>query len=234
MKKQYKLEDFITGAGGGKGASSRTPVEAPNTLQSRATIKVQEVYSEGEVLGIIGGLEGVYLDDTPIQNPDNSYNYPGVKFDERLGTPDQDYMPGFPGVESALVVNVELDPSLTRTVSDVNVDAVRVGIRIPNGLYKIDTKTGDTNGYRVGIAIDVRPTGGGAWTNALNKTITGKTTTPYEESYRVEKPTGISTTWDVRVRRTTVKSVVQNIADRVDWFTMTDIVTGKQIGRAHV
>ena len=39
MKKQYKLEDFITGAGGGKGASSRTPVEAPNTLQSRATIK---------------------------------------------------------------------------------------------------------------------------------------------------------------------------------------------------
>ena len=221
--KHYKIEDFITGAGGGKSGSARAPVEAPNTLQSRATIRVQEVLSEGEIKGIVGGLKGIFLDQTVIQNADGTYNFPALAYDFRSGTETQTYMPGFPGAESALVVNAELNPSLTRTVSDATVDAVRVTVRLPNGLFSIDTENGDSNGYRVGIAIDVRPTGMGTWTTALSKTITGKTTTPYEESFRVEKPSGISTTWDVRVRRTTAKADKQSIADRVDWFVMTEI-----------
>jgi predicted phage tail protein/uncharacterized coiled-coil protein SlyX len=224
MKKNelaLSLEDFITGSGGGKN-KQRTPVEAPNTLQSRATIKVVEVLSEGEIVGLVGGLKGVFLDETPIQNLDGGFNFPAVQYEERTGTPDQDYIPGFPGAESALVVNVEVDTPVVRSVTSASVDAVRVIVRLPQGLSQMDTKSGDLNGYRVGVAIDTRPAGG-TWTQVFGKTITGKSVTPYEESYRVEKPAGISTVWEVRLRRTTGKAGVATVADRLDWFVFTEI-----------
>lgn len=219
-----KKKKYIEGAGGGS-KNPRTPVEAPNTLQSRSTIKLQEILSEGEIKGwaTTDPLQSIFLDDTVVKAASGGFNYPAVAYDFRSGTETQTYMPGFSGVESAVVVNVEVETNLIRTVSDATVDAVRVGVRLPSGLFKQDLSNGDTNGWRVGIAIDVRPTGGGGWTNALNKYITGKATTPYEESFRVEKPSGISTTWDVRVRRTTVKSTVSSTVDRIDWFTMTEI-----------
>lgn len=221
--KNIELKDFITGSGGGKGASSRTPVEAPNTLQSRSTVITQELISEGECIGVVGGLKGLYLDDTVIQNADDTFNFQAIKYEERFGTETQEYMPGFPQVESAVVVNVEVETFLVRTVSSSTVDAARITLRLPAGLNNRDTKTGDLNGYRVGIAIDVRPVGSGTWSPAITKTITGKTTTPYEESFRVDKPTGTTGSWDIRVRRTTQKSTVTTIADRVDWFTYTEI-----------
>lgn len=219
-----KKKKYIEGAGGGS-KNPRTPVEAPNTLQSRSTIKLQEILSEGEIKGwaTSDALQSIFLDDTVVKSSTGGFNYPAVAYDFRSGTETQTYMPGFSGVESAVVVNVEVETNLVRTVSDSTVDAVRVGVRLPSGLFKQDLSNGDTNGWRVGIAIDVRPTGGGGWTNALNKYITGKATTPYEESFRVEKPAGITTTWDVRVRRTTVKSSVSSTVDRIDWFTMTEI-----------
>ena len=223
MNKDITLQDFISGSGGGKGSGSKTPVEAPNTLQSRSTIITQEVISEGETIGVVGGLKGVYLDDTIVQNADDSFNFQAVKFEERFGTETQAYMPGFPQVESAVVVNVEVETFLVRTVSDAAVDAARITLRLPSGLSERSTKTGDLNGYRVGIAIDVRPTGGGTWSPAITKTITGKTTTAYEESFRVDKPTGTTTSWDIRVRRTTTKAVITTISDRVDWFAYTEI-----------
>lgn len=213
-------DSFIVGAGGGKGGKQRQPVEAPNTLQSRQTIRVQEVLSEGPVLGLVNGLKGIFLDDTAIQNSNGSFNFPAIGYDFRYGTPDQEYMPGFPGVESATVINVEIDDPIVRTVSSADVDAVRIGVRIPQ-LYAIDVASGDRNGYRVGIAIDIRPAGG-AWVTALQKTITGKAIHPYEESFRVERPS-TSGIFDVRVRRTTVKSQTDTKQDSVFWFTLTEI-----------
>ncbi len=212
---------LITGAGGGKN-KTRQPREAPNTLQSRQTIKLQELLSEGEVVGIVGDLKGVFLDGTAIQNQTGDYNFPGVKFDFRSGTSDQTYMEGFPQVESVTVVNTEIDTTpIVRTVSDGAVDAVRIGIRIP-ALVKNDTTNGDALGYRVGIAFEHR-VGTGAWLPATTATITGKNLSPYEQAFRIERPAGTTGVWSVRVRRTTAKSGSQAIQDSVIWYTTTEI-----------
>lgn len=212
---------IITGAGGGKG-SQRQPIEAPNTLQSRQTIKVQELLSEGEVVGIVGNLKGVFLDGTPIQNQTGDFNFPGVKFDFRSGTSSQTYMEGFPAVESVSVVNTEIaDVPIVRSTSDGNVDAVRIGIRIP-ALVKNDTTNGDSVGYRIGLAFEHR-VGSGAWIPATTTTITGKNLSPYEQAFRIERPTGTSGVWSVRVRRTTAKSDSQAIQDTAIWYTTTEI-----------
>lgn len=212
----------ITGAGGGKGG--KQPIEAPNTLQSRSTIKVVEVLSEGPVVGVLNGLKGVYFDDTPVQNTDDSYNFPAVKFAERYGLPSQDYIPGFSdGTESPVSVGVDLDSTgIVRDVDGIS-DAVRVVVRLPQGLYTADNDNGDLLGYRVGIAIDTRLTSG-TWSTVKTKTISGKTLNAYEEAYRIERPDeGGSTAWQVRVRRTTTPSASVKTVDDIEFWSYTQI-----------
>ena len=211
----------IRGSGGG---SSRTPKEAPDSLQSMSTYRIVEVLSEGEIVGVEGGAKGVNFDNTPVQNAVGTYNFSGVKFEQRTGTADQDYLEGFPSVENVVGVNTEVKFSVpvVRTVTSSNIDAARVILRVPSGLREQNTKNGDINGYRIGIAIDVRPTGG-TYVNVLTRTINGKANTAYEVAYRIPKPTGISSSWDIRVRRTNAESTASNIADRIDWFATTEI-----------
>lgn len=216
----------IQGSGGGKGGGATAPVEAPNTLQSRSTIKVVEVLSEGEVIGVVGGLQGVYFDDTPVGNLDGTFNFPAVLFDQRMGEDPQSYMPGFPGTENAFSVNTQVTQAspVTRQNSAVNVDAIRVTVRLPNGLSTLDTSTGDLNGYTLPLAIDVR-IAAGTFQQVFTKIITGKSTTPYEESYRIEKPAGILATqrFSIRVRRLDLENPSSNIANRLDVFAVTEI-----------
>lgn len=221
---EKEIKNVIRGSGGGK-SGSKTPKEAPNTLQSEATIKIVEVISEGPIKGFPGDAKAVRFDKTPVQNLDGTFNFEGVQFEYRLGTPDQDYMPGFPGAESVTAVNVEIKYAtpVIRTVSSSTVDAARVVLRLPQSLTYMDTKSGDLNGYRVGIAIDARPTGG-TWSQVLQDTIQGKTITAYEVAYRIPKPVSATGTWDIRVRRTNPESTVSTTVDRIDWFTTTEII----------
>ena len=67
----------IKGRKGG-GTKTRTPVEAPDSIQSIARAKILVALGEGE---FAGGLDGrsIYLGDassyTPLQNADGSYNF---------------------------------------------------------------------------------------------------------------------------------------------------------------
>ena len=81
------------GKGGGGG---RTPVEAADSLHSTSYARVLDLLGEGEIQGLINGLQSVYLDGTPLQNADGTMNFTGVSVDFRAGTQLQDYIPGFP------------------------------------------------------------------------------------------------------------------------------------------
>lgn len=163
------------GGGGGKGAgggSSHTPTEAPDSLRSRQYARVLDMVSEGEIEGLVGGLRGVFLDDTPIENNDGTLNFSGVAVDWRNGTQAQTYLPGFPAVESETAVSAEVRYAtpIVRQISNQNIDAVRVTISIPQLTYQSPT-TGDLGGTSVSIAIDVQDNGGG-WQPAKIRTET--------------------------------------------------------------
>ena len=83
---------LIVGSGGGGkggGGSARVAQEAPDSLRSKAYARVVDLVCEGEIEGLVGGLKSVYLDDTPIQNSDGSYNFTGVTLEARTGTQQQ-------------------------------------------------------------------------------------------------------------------------------------------------
>jgi predicted phage tail protein len=51
----------IIGSGGGKsGSSYRSPVEAPNTLQSSAEVTIVEALSTGPIVGLVNGEKDIY------------------------------------------------------------------------------------------------------------------------------------------------------------------------------
>lgn len=208
-------------AGGG---TARAAKEAPNTLSSSASAVVMEVLSEGEIVGLVNGAKSIYFDGTPVQNDDSTYNYNGFMWDIRVGLPNQTPMPGFPDVESVNSVNIEVStaqgPVERLLASDT--DAARVTILVPT-LYIQDPSNGDLNAYSFGLAIDRRLGTSGAWMNALTKTVSGKTMSPYEESYRIERPAGTTGAWQIRVRRTTSDDSNANAHSAFRWSHYTEI-----------
>lgn len=153
------------GGGGGKGGgggAARVAVEASDSLRSKAYAKVLDLVSEGEIEGLVDGLKSVYLNGTPIQNPDGSYNFTGVELDTRNGTQSQAYMPGFSAVENELSVGLEVKAttSIVKTITNANVNAVRVTMAVPT-LTSTNTSNGDISGTSVAYKIQVQNNGGG-------------------------------------------------------------------------
>lgn len=213
------------GGGKGGGGSARVAVEDPDSLRSKQFARVLDLISEGEIEGLVDGLKSVYLNDTPLQNTDESFNFQDVSISYRLGTQTQDYLPGFASAESEQTVAVEVtyDTPIVRTINNTNTDSVRVTIAIPQ-LTDQNTSNGDLRGSTVDIAIDLQSNGGG-YVQKISDTISGKTTTQYQRSYVVNL-TG-SAPWDIRVRRITADSTTAAIQNKTFWASYTEIIDQK-------
>lgn len=200
--------------------------EAANTLQSSATSRVVIAMSEGEIGGLVAGEKSIYFGDTPLMAPDGTYNFQGVTYEMRTGTADQGYMPGFPDVENDKSVEADVTYSnpITRRIDNASANAVRVRIQLSQGLMSQSQTTGDLSATSVGVAIDVRPSGGD-FTRLVSDTISGKTNSAYERTYRVELPG--KAPWDIRVSRLTADSESVYLRNATRWASYTEIVDRK-------
>ena len=218
---------LIIGAGGGKGGggSARVAQEAPDSLRSKAYARVVDLVCEGEIEGLAAGLQSVYLDDTPIQNSDGSYNFTGVTLEARTGTQQQSYIPGFSSVENEVSVGVECKygQPVVRSITDPDVDAVRIKVSIPT-LTLQDTTNGDLNGTSVTYAIDLQARGAG-YVQILQDTVSGKTSSRYQRSYYV--PLSGTGPWDVRLRRITADSTQTSLQNKTFLESYTEVIESK-------
>ena len=211
--------------GGGKGGGGSARIEDPNNLQSNAVARIIDLVGEGEIYGLVDGLKSVYIDNTPLQNEDNTFNFSGVEIEERVGLTVQSHVGGFDGIEATTDVSTEIttvDPVI-RTITNLSVDAVRLTLQLPS-LSKQNAENGDLNENEVSIAIDVREQGGN-WSQVKQDTISGKTTSPYQRSYRIDL-NGVGP-WDVRFRRITDDSDSSIINDKTYFASYTTIIDSK-------
>ena len=73
--KKKRLPLLIAGAGGKKSSgSSRTPVEADDTVNSRAMASILDLLGEGVVGGLINGAKSIFIDGVALENEDGSFN----------------------------------------------------------------------------------------------------------------------------------------------------------------
>ncbi|URC22436.1 putative baseplate hub protein [Serratia phage vB_SmaM-Susuwatari] len=225
MMKTERFE-VIDGSKGG-GGSSHTPVESPDSLQSLAKARILLALSEGEVQGIDPAnlAKQVYLDGTVVENADGSRNFEDVRLEFRSGTNDQEPIAGFNAVENEIGIGVDLKASAawTRAVTNRNIDAVNIRIGFPQLTTQEDN--GDINGGDVHYQIALQ-TDGGAFSVVADLHATGKTTTLYERTHRIDLPRA-NTGWQLRVTRLTPDSTSAKVVNPTRIQAFTEIVDAK-------
>lgn len=216
------MNTAIKGAKAG-GEQARKAVIAPDSAQSKTYIKILYGLSEGEVEGLANGLQSVYLEETPLQNPAGGSNFEGVISDFRYGTNDQTHIEGFPDIVSESGVNVELksDAPWVRAISNIDLDAVNIRFKWA-ALRQTNSDNGDVNGVLIQYAVDLQ-TDGGTWTEVLKSAVDDKTSANYERSHRIDLPAA-NTGWTIRARRITPNSTSEYVSDKMYVEAITDVI----------
>ena len=238
----------IQGFGGG-GKSGGGGVEASDTLRSIQYAVFIDAISEGPIRGLANGMQSVYFNEVPLQNPDNSFNFVGA-FDggatssgtstttavsttyyatsngDLNGSAVSSALAGIPGMNGAEYesnVSVPITNALPHIerITASNVDHVRITIGFESGLTAADS-SGNINGTSVHIAIDLQTNGGG-YVQMIDDTVSGKSSSKYQRSYLI--PLTGAGPFDVRVRRVSGDTTSSLIADKFTWETYTGIIS---------
>ena len=227
----------VSAAGAGKGGTPRPPVEADDTLQTRATVSAVDVICEGEILGLADGLASVYIDGVAMADAAGAAAVEGLTVDFERGDPDGAARrgEGFEETSSTRVVNLDVTRANRRiqAVSQPH-DAARVTIEFPRLQRQIrdGDRQGDVDPVTVEFTIESRSRKGAGWSPWAMRDggavkLTDKSSGPAEISYRVSlepADAGTAPAHEVRVTRTTDdRSTNDGYWDlirwaRVDWI----------------
>lgn len=208
------------GKGGG---SSHTPKESPDNLKSKQVLSIIDMLCEGQIEGPVNGLQGVYLNKTPIQNEDGSNNFTGVNLQWTAGTQAQSHLTGFASSENEMSVSSEVKKNtpIVRTITDVDVDRVRVTVGV-SALYESNDK-GDMYGGTVQMYVQIGS--GSNWATVETVTISGKTRSQYLRSVMINNLP--ARPFNIRVVRVTDDSTSAKVENKTLWSSYTEIVDTK-------
>ena len=231
---------YIAGAGGGGGkggggGSVSRPKTDPDTLASVQFASVLDLLSEGEIAGIENDgtvvnawHKNIFLNGTPVKNADGSDNFRGASIFVRNGTQGQGYLSGFAATEREIPVSVEVTKNnpVTRTITDSNVDRVRVTLSIP-ALQKVESDN-DIGGHEVEIAVQVQYNSGGFGTviNAGNGGfIRGKSSSLYQRDFLIDLNGDFPV--DIRFKRISDDETSVDRSSSTFFQTYTEIIDDK-------
>ena len=217
----------IYGAGGGGkagGGGARTPFTEGDSLNSKQYAQVLDLLSEGEIEGLKNGAQSIFINNTPLQNANGTYNFKDFTFATRNGTQNQAYIPGTFDVEEEKAVGIEVQftSPIVRTITDTNVNAVRVTITVPQ--LQTFTNEGDIVGSQVGLRIYVQFNGGG-YNLAVTDTIGGRTGDAYQRDYLINLASVYPI--DIKIERDRPDNTDPKVVNAFNWSSYTEIVYAK-------
>ena len=225
------------------------PTRTPDTLHSKQFATLLDLISEGEIEGFAtaskagltkgttaynnAALKDVFLNDTAIlqANADNSspattdFNFQNVTFNPRFGTSDQTHINGIESSESLQTVGVNVTKAspVTRSITNTNIDAVKVTITFPQ--IQVATSSGDLLGSSVNLQIQVQYNSGG-FTTLIDDTVTGRTADAYQKEYRVTLTGAFPV--DIKVVRVTDDPTDASTVNTFQFTSFSEIVDDKQ------
>ncbi len=221
-------EKLILGSGGrgkGDGGGGRTPIEQDDSLSSEQFANVLDLLCEGEIEGFDDGAKSIFLEDTPLQNADGSFNFDNFAVASVNGTQGQSPIPDATGgIQTERSVNVEVTKAapVTRTITNSEIDRIRLTISLPS-LQEVTDK-GDIIGHSVQIKIQIQYDGGG-YNDVVSDTISGKSSSRYQRDYLV--PLTGSFPVDVRVVRVSADETTSKKVSSTFFTSFTEIQTEK-------
>lgn len=227
-------------------APTRTPVRDADNLSSKQYAKILDLLGEGEIEGFPSAraytrdtadynkalLKDIYFNNTPILRSgadvtnlqDTDYNFINMTVTPRYGTQNQSYISGFEDIEEELSVNQQVKKvaSVTKQITDTNVDAIRVTLTVPR--LEQYTDEGDVKGSSISLSIQLQYDGAG-FNTVKTDTITGRTADQFQRDYIVDIDGAFPV--DVRVVRNTDDSTDTNLLNDLYWTSYTEIIYQK-------
>ena len=241
---------IIQGAGGRPSPPQPPqPTRTPDTLHSRSFASFLDLVSEGEIEGFASPskegltkgttaynnacLKDVFLNDTAVlkstassSSPNTAdFNFQNVDFTPRFGTANQTHIPGIESSESTTSVGVVVTKAtpVTRTITNTDVDAIKVTITLPQ--MQEARENGDLLGSSITLQVLVQYNSGG-YTTVITDTITGRTADAYQKDYRVNITGAFPV--DIRVVRVTDDSTSASLINAFQWTSFSQIIDDKQ------
>ena len=269
-RKEVQLNPFkwFNGGGGGSGI-----LFFNSAIQSKQAINLIEVISEGEIEGFPSAsgltkgtnayskaaLKDIFLSSTPIVRPnadpsnitEADFNFKGIKFEPRFGTSDQTFIKAISDIENEEAVGVKVTNAspVTRTITESNIDAIRVTITF-DALININEEDGKNVGTSVDVFIKITENDGTV--SLFNKntdsdgpeilpnglfglllflssdnskfTIAGKSRNSYSRDFLIPIKDNASFPIQVTVGRDSADSTSERITDTFSWSSFTKII----------
>ena len=205
------------------------PQEAGISGRSIANGTMLGIVSEGEIEGLVNGLQSVYFDQTPVQNSDGSVNFQNFSWNWRSGTQAQSRMPGFGdevASETDVAAEVKYNFPIARSIVNGNLDIIRVRLGVVLQEFPPD---GGVLGLAVGFNIYLKQ-GSGAFYLAFQGSLGGRfaSMTEFEYAFPVNNLGGTVTSFSVRVERTTPQDANSTRYQRLlTWRSFTEVTEAK-------
>ncbi|MGY2143113.1 phage tail protein [Pseudomonas azotoformans] len=221
---QPRVRRAVAGSKGGQ-AKQKSPTIASNSVPSLSTARIVYIWSWGPIVGPVDGLRSTKLDGTPIQAPDGTINYPGVKWQFRNGELNQERLEGIAESSNEIDVKQELRSGTPwlHTINNSVIDAVRIRFSWPT--LRQQDSSGNISGVRVDYAVDIS-TDNGPYVQVLTSFVDRKNVTKYERSHRLNLPTG--SRWTVRARRLTPNAGSDLVSDEMVVEAIAEVVDSDQ------
>tara|TARA_Y100000361_G_scaffold90753_1_gene80788 strand:+ start:2560 stop:6042 length:3483 start_codon:yes stop_codon:yes gene_type:complete len=253
-----KNNELIAGAGGGgSGGGAGGPNVARDNLDSVQYARLLELISEGEIEGFPSArnytkgttsydnaaLKDIFFNNVPVlregadvANPsDSDFNYKGIYTYLRYGTQAQDWIRGFRASETAFSVGtvVSFASSVTRTITDTTVDAVRITFSVPQ--LQFFKANGDVTGTQVNFRIELSYDGGafstangGLASSDSRLQFKGRTADLYQRAVVIDFTQSFSSSVAVRVVRETADAGTgdpenSTRVDEISWAAYAEI-----------
>ena len=214
-----------------------------DSLASKQFQTIIDLISEGVISGFpsatgsqgsteynTSALKDVFLNGTQVlqqaagTSPDETdFNFKNITFEPRFGTSNQTAIEGITESESETAVGVVVTKAspVSRSITDTNIDAVRVTVAFPQ-LQKFEDN-GDINGAEVQLSIQVIQNDG-TTTTPITDTVKGRAASTYFRDYKINLPSGTSFPVIIRVNRITDDSTDSFLNDVFTWQSFTEII----------
>jgi len=217
---------LIIGSGGGGKGDDRGGKrhETKDNLDSKQFAKVLDLIGEGEMSGLKDGAKSIFLNNTPLQDSNGTFNFKDVSFSERTGTSSQTFIPITSDIETTkatgLSTIVAATPGVVQ-ITDSEVDAVKVIISVPV-LQRI-TDEGDIYGSHFELQIAVQYQGGSYQTvvSGNNGEIRGRTADLYQREYLINLSGNFPV--NIKVTRVTADSSDSKIVNAFQWNNYVEV-----------
>ena len=222
-----------------------------DAVESKQAVNIIEVISEGEIEGFPSAagltkgtdaynraaLMDVYLGKTPVvrasANPNNildsDFNFQRIRFEPRFGTTNQTFIKAISEIETEEAVGVAITntQSATRTITQSDIDAIRITIRF-DSLININEADGQNLGNTAAIFIVITENNG--TTTTFNETTNpelrtrGKSRNAYSRDYKVNLRENTSFPIQLTVGRSSPDNSTTSRTNTFSWTSFTKII----------